>query len=104
MEKYHNILGEDDVEGERDKDSTVVGGRNTATVYVADATSCVPNNCLYGQLYTYSSGGMAPASPQAPPPSYDIQSIGHAISIDSINIPGRVKELYCRFKEERLSW
>ena len=72
--------------GGRDEDSTAVGGRNAATAGVAGATSCVPNDWPYGRLDTESSGGMAPASPQAPPPSFDRRRIGNAIAVGS---PGR---------------
>ena len=44
MDKYRDILGEEEVGGGRDEDSTAVGGRNTATAGVAGATSCVPND------------------------------------------------------------
>ena len=90
--------------GGRYDDSAAIGGKNTATAGVAGATSCVPNNWLYGQLDTYLSGGMAHASPQAPPPSFDRQRIVNAIAVDGVGSPVRVEEIYCRFKEERHIW
>ena len=66
-----DIVGEEDVGGGRDEDLTAVGGRNAATAGVAGATFFVPNDWLYGRLDTVLSGGMAPASPQAPIPSFD---------------------------------
>ena len=87
--------------GGRDEDSTAIGGKNAATAGVAGATSCVPNDWPYGRLDTESSGRMAPASPQAPPPSFDRRRIGNAIAVGS---PGRVEELDCRFEEEQRGW
>ena len=69
--KFRNIVGEEDVGGGRDEYSIYVGGRNVATTSVAGATLFVPNNWPYGRLDTESPGGMAPASPQAPIPSFD---------------------------------
>ena len=90
--------------GGRDEDSTSVGGRNLATAGVAGATLCVPNNRLHVRLDTYSSGGIATESPQAPPPSFGRKMIGNTIFIDSIGSPGRIKELDCRFEGERRGW
>ena len=87
--------------GGRDEDSTAVGGRNAATAGVAGATSCVPNDWPYGRLDTESSGGMAPASPQALPLSFDRRKIGNAIAVDGVGNSGRVEELDRRFEEER---
>ena len=53
---------------------------------------------------TESSGGMAPAHPQAPPLSFDRRRIGNAIAVDGVSSPGSVEELDCRFKEERRGW
>ena len=47
---------------------------------------------------------MAPASPQAPPPPFDRQRIGNAITVDGVDIPGRVEKLDCRFEEDRRGW
>ena len=66
---------------------------NAATAGVAGATSCVPNNWMYGLLDTDSPGRMAPESTQDPPPSFDRQRIGNAIAIDGVGSPGHVKEL-----------
>ena len=90
--------------GGRDEDSAAVGGSNAATAGVASATPCVPNDWPYGRLDTESSGGMAPASPQAPPTSFDKQRIGNVISVDGVGNTGRVKKLFCRFEEERRGW
>ena len=87
--------------GGRDEDSAAVGGRNAATAGVSGATSCVPNYWPHGRLDTESSGGIAPASPQAPPPSFDRRSIGNTIAVDGVGRPGRVEELDRRFEEER---
>ena len=57
-----------------------------------------------GRLDTESSGGMAPTSPQAPPPSFDRRRIGNAIAVDGVDSPGRVYELDCWFEEERRGW
>ena len=75
-----------------------------ATAGVAGVTSCVPNDCLYGRLDTETSGGMAPASPQTPPPSFDRQRIGNAIVLDDVFIPGRVEELDCMSEEDQCVW
>ena len=85
--------------GGRDEDSTAIGWKNMATAGVAGATSFVPNDWLYGWLDTESSGRMAPASPQAPPPSFDRRRIGHAISVEGAGSPGRVEQIDCRFEE-----
>ena len=69
--EIRDIVGEEDVGGWRDEDSTAVGGRNAATAGVAGATLFVPNDWPYGRLDTESSGGMAPASPQASIPAFD---------------------------------
>ena len=98
LDEYLNIVGEEDVGGGRDEDSTSVGGRNASTAVVAGSTLCVPNNWPYGQLDTESSGGIAPESTQAPSPSFVRQRIGNAISVDNIGSPGRVEELPCRLK------
>ena len=66
-----DIIGEEDVGGGRDEDSTAIGGMNAATSDVAGATLFVPNDWPYGRLDTKLSGGMAPESPQAPIPSFD---------------------------------
>ena len=84
-----------------DEYSTAVKVRNAANSGVASATLCVPNDCPYGRFDTESSGGTAPASTQAPPPSFDRQRIGNAIAIDGIGSPGRVEEREYRFKEEQ---
>ena len=67
LDESRDIVGEEEVSGGRDEDSTAVGGRNGATAGVAGAILCVPNDWPYGRLDTESSGGMAPASPQSPP-------------------------------------
>ena len=66
--------------GGRDEDSTAIGEKNAATAGVDGATSCVPNDWPYGRLDTEPSRGMAPAFPQAPPPSFDRRRIGKAIA------------------------
>ena len=99
--KSRDILGEEDVGWGRDEDSTAVGGRNAATAGVASTTLCVPIDWSYVRLDTESSGGMAPASHQAPLLSFFRQRIGNAISVDDIGIPGQEKELDRWFKEER---
>ena len=104
LDESRDIVGEEEVVRGRDEDSTAVGGRNAATASVVGATLCVPNNWLYGRLDTEFSGGMARACSQAPPPSFDRQRIDNAIAVDGIGIPGRVKELDRRFKEERHGW
>ena len=71
LDGYHNIVGEEEVGGGRDEDLTDIGGRNTATAGVSGATSCVPNDFMYGRLETESSGGMTCAPPQAPPLYFD---------------------------------
>ena len=68
--KFHDILREDKVGGGRDDYLTAVGGKNADTAGVAGATSCVHNYCPYGRLDIDSSGGMAPAYPQAPSTSF----------------------------------
>ena len=70
MGKSHDIVGEEEVGGGRDDYLTAVGEKNADTVGVASATSCVHNNCPYGWLDIDSSGGMAPAYPQAPSMSF----------------------------------
>ena len=95
--KSRGIVGEEEVGGGRDEDSTAIGGKNAATAGVAGATSCVPNDCPYGRLDTESSGGMAPVSNQANPPSFNRKRIGNAIAVGS---PGRVEDIDCRFEEE----
>ena len=102
--KSRDVLGEEEVGGGRDEDSTAIGGKNAVTASVAGANSCIPNDWPYGRLDTESSGGMAPASPQPPPPSFDSRRIGNAIAVDGVGSPGRVKELDCRFEEERRGW
>ena len=87
-----------------DEDLTAIGGKNADTAGVSGATLCVPKDWLYGRLDTELSGGMAPASPQAPPPSFGRQRIGNVISVDGVGSPGRVEELYCWFEEERRGW
>ena len=47
---------------------------------------------------------MAPASPQAPPPSFDIQRISNTIAVDGVGSPGRIEELDRRSEEERRGW
>ena len=59
---------------------------------------------MFGQLNTELSGGMEPASTQAPPPSFNRRRIGNAISIDGIGSPGCINELDRRFEEEQRSW
>ena len=66
--------------------------------------ACVPKDFPYGRLYTGSSGGMAPEFPQASPPPFDRQSIGNFIAVDGFGSHGCVKDLYCRFEEERCGW
>ena len=65
LEKYHSIIGEEEVGGGIDEDPTAVEGRNVDTAGVAGATSCIPNDLLYGRLETESSGEIAPAFLQA---------------------------------------
>ena len=50
--KCHDIVGKEDMGGGVDKYLTAVGWRNADTVGVVSATSCVPNNFLYGRLDT----------------------------------------------------
>ena len=88
----------------RYEDSTDVGERNAATAGFDGATMCIPNDWPYGRLETDSSVGMAPASPQAPPPSFYRQRISNAISVDGVGSPGRSEEIYRRFEEERRGW
>ena len=83
----------------RDDYLTAVGGRNAATSGIYGATLCVLNYCPYIQLDTELSVGMAPESPQAPPPFFDRRRIGNAISIDVVGSPGRIRDLDCRFEE-----
>ena len=90
--------------GGRYEDSTSLGGRDTATVGVSGATLCVPNDCTYVRLDTELSGGMAHASPQAPPPYFDRKMIQNNIAVDGIGSPGHVKELDCRFEEDWRGW
>ena len=104
MGEYPDVVGEEEVGGKRDEYSAAIGRRNAATAGVAGATSCVPNNWPYGRLDTYSSGGMTPASPQATPTCFDRRRTGNDISVNGVGSPGRVEELYCRFKEERRGW
>ena len=87
-----------------DEDFTAVVGMNVDTTGVVGTTLCVTNNFPYVRLDTESSGGMAPASTQAPPPSFDRKRIGNAISVDRIVSPSRVKGLGCRFEEEWYVW
>ena len=47
---------------------------------------------------------MAPASPQATPPSFDRRSIGNANKVEGVGSPGRVNELDCWYEEERRGW
>ena len=47
---------------------------------------------------------MAPASPQAPPPSFDRQRIGNTIAVGGVGSPERIKELDIWFEEERRAW
>ena len=53
---------------------------------------------------TDSSGGMAAASPQDPPPYFDRQSIGNPVAADRVGSPGRVEELDRRSGEEGCGW
>ena len=96
--KSRDIVGKEEVGGGRDDYLTVVGRRNADTAGVAGVTLCIPDNFLYGRVDTESSGGMAPASPQAPSPSFDRQMICNAIDVDGIGSPGCIKEIYFRFK------
>ena len=102
--EFCNVVGEEEVDGGRDEDSTAIGGKNAGTAGVAGATLCVPNDWLYIQLDTELSGGIAHASPQAPPPSFDKRRIGNAIDVDGVGRPGRVEELDCQLEEERRGW
>ena len=99
LEKSCEILGEEEVGGRIDEDFTALGGRNADTAGVSGAISCVPNICLCCQLNTELSGGMAPASPQAPSPYFDGRRIGTVIAFEGVGSPGRVKEIDCWFKE-----
>ena len=94
------VVREEEVGGGRDEDLKAIRGKNEATAGVSGATLCVPNDWLHGQLNTEFSGGMAPASPQAPPPSFDRQRIRNDIAVDGVGSPGRFEELYCQFGEE----
>ena len=94
-----DVVGEEEVGGGRDEDSAAIGGNNAATAGVAGATSCVPNDWPYGRFDTDSSGGMVPAFPQAPPLSFDRQSIVNAIAVYGIGSPSCVEEIYCWFEE-----
>ena len=62
------------------------------------------NDWPYGRLDTESSVGIAPASPQAPPPAFDRRRIGNAIAVDGVGSPDRVEELDFRFEEEQCGW
>ena len=64
--KSRNIVGKEEVCGGRDEDLTTVGHKNADTAGVAGATSCVPNDFLYGRLDIESSVGMETASTQDP--------------------------------------
>ena len=90
--------------GGRNENSTAVGGRNMATSGVAGATSCIPNDWLYGRLDTDSSGNMTPESTQAPPQFFDRRRTGNATFVDGVGSPGRIEELDRRFEEERRGW
>ena len=65
---------------------------------------CVHKNWPYERLNTESSGGIAPASLQEPPPSFDIQRIGNSVFIDVVGSPSHVKELDYWFGEEWRGW
>ena len=90
LDESHDIVGDEKVGGGRDEDSTAVGERNVATAGVAGATSYFPNYWPYGRLDTEPSGGMAPASPRAPSPSFDRRRIDNDIYVDVVGSPGRV--------------
>ena len=47
-----DIVGEEEVGGGRDEDSTSIGGENADTAGVASATLCVPNHWIYVRLDT----------------------------------------------------
>ena len=97
--KSSGIVGEEEVGGGRYEYFTSIGGGGGAdTAGVAGATSCVPNYCMYGRLDTELSGGMAPASPQAPSHSFGRKMIGNAISVDGLGSSGCIKDVYCRLK------
>ena len=96
--KYRDIVGKEEVGGGRDEDLTAVVHKNSDTAGVAGATSYVPNDFLYERLDIESSGGMAPASLQAPLTSLDRRMIGNSITGDGFGSPSRIKELYFRFK------
>ena len=66
-----DIVGDEYVGGGRGEDSTALGGRNAVTAGVDGATLFIPNYWPYVRLNTELSGGMAPASPQVPIPSFD---------------------------------
>ena len=93
IKKSYDIVGEEKVGGGRYEYSTAVGGRNAATSGVVGVTSFVPNYWPYGRLDTELSGGMAPASSQAQPPSFDRRRIGNSVAVDGVGSPGRVEEL-----------
>ena len=97
--KSRDIVGKEDVGGGRYEDLTNVGHKNADTAGVSGSTSCVPNNFLYGWLDIDTSGGMTPASPQAPSQFFEIQMIGNTIAVDGVGSPGCVKEIYFRFKD-----
>ena len=94
-----DIVGEEEVGGGKDEDYIAIGGKNAATSVVVGATLCVPNYWLHVRLEKKSSGGMATASPQAPPLSFDRQSIVNAIAVYGIGSPSCVEEIYCWFEE-----
>ena len=54
LDESRDIVGEEEVGGGRDEDSTAVGGRNVATAGVLGATSCIPNYLPYGRGWTQS--------------------------------------------------
>ena len=70
LDEYRDVAGEEEMGGGRDDYLTAVGEKNADTAGVAGATSCVHNDCPYGRLDIESSGGMAPAYPQAPSTSF----------------------------------
>ena len=99
LDEYHNIVGEEEVGGERDEDSTAVGGRNAATAGVSNAPLCVHNYWTYGRVDTELSGVMAPASTHPTSLYFYRKRICNTISVDGIGSPGHVEELNCRSEE-----
>ena len=96
LDESSDIVGEEEVGGGRDEYSIAVGGMNAASASVAGDTYCVPKNWPYGRLDTDLSGGMAPASNQAPPLSFDRRRIVNTNAVDGFGRPGHIKELDCR--------